>query len=95
AAFGALFLFGLLWGVHIRAGLMFARRRPSGIILLILLVVLSLSGYLLYYAGDDALRDGVRLVHWLLGVALALPFVVHIARAQATRRARQLGERGS
>lgn len=88
AAFVSLFAFGLLWGVHIRAGLAFARRRLSGLLLLILLVVLSLSGYLLYYAGDEAMRDVVRVVHWVFGLALLLPFVVHVLRARRQRDAR-------
>ena len=88
AAFISLFAFGLLWGVHIRAGLAFARRRLSGLLLLVLLIILSLSGYLLYYAGDETLRDAVRVVHWLLGLALLLPFVVHVVRARRQRDAR-------
>ena len=88
AAFVSLFAFGLLWGVHIRAGLAFARRRLSGLLLLVLLVVLSLSGYLLYYAGEEMLRDAVRVAHWVIGLALLPPFVVHVMRARKQRGAR-------
>lgn len=88
AAFATLFAFGLLWGVHIRAGLAFARRRLSGLLLLVLLVALSLSGYLLYYASDETLRDVVRVVHWVLGLVLLLPFVVHVVRARRQRDTR-------
>ena len=51
--------------------------------------VLAASGWLLYYASDDALRDAVRLVHWLVGLALIVPFLIHSLRARRSRMARE------
>ncbi|HEY8010861.1 MAG TPA: hypothetical protein VIE67_07650 [Rudaea sp.] len=88
AAFASLWLGGLVWAVHVRSGLARPKRRISGMLLIALFVVLAASGYLLYYAGDDALRDAVRLVHWLIGVALIVPFLIHSLRARSARHAR-------
>jgi hypothetical protein len=87
AAFAALWLGGLLWIVHVRAGLALPKRRVSGIVLIVLFVVLGASGYLLYYASDDYLRDCTRLLHWIVGVLLIVPFLMHSLRARRQRRA--------
>ena len=88
AAFVALWLGGLVWIVHVRHALSRPKRRVSGIALIAMFVVLAMSGYLLYYASDDATRDVVRLVHWLVGVTLIAPFLLHSLRARAQRKAR-------
>jgi len=89
AAFVALWLAGLLWAVHVRHGLARPKRRVSGIALIAMFAVLAASGWLLYYASDDALRDVVRLIHWLVGLALIVPFLVHGLRARRLRRAQE------
>lgn len=89
AAFVALWFTGLLWGTHARPALMQARWRVSGIAILALLGALAFTGYLLYYGSADALRDAVRLLHWLAGLSLALPLAIHIVGVRRSRRQRQ------
>lgn len=86
AAFAALFLAGLLWGVHVRPGLLGPKRRNSGIALLVLLGWLAATGYLLYYASGDTARNLARLAHWSVGLAAALPFLLHSLRGRAERK---------
>ncbi|MBS0589931.1 MAG: DUF4405 domain-containing protein [Proteobacteria bacterium] len=86
AAFVALWLAGLLWAVHVRHGLARPKRRVTGIALIAMFVVLATSGWLLYYAGGDELRDAARLFHWLVGAALIVPFLIHSLRARRRRR---------
>ena len=86
AAFVMLSFGGLLWGTHARPALMQPRWRASGIAIVVLLVLLAASGYLLYYAAGDAWRDGARLAHWLLGLTLALPLLVHVVGVRRGRR---------
>jgi len=86
AAFVMLGFGGLLWGTHARPALLQSRWRNSGIAIVAVLVALAASGYLLYYASDDALRDGARLVHWLLGLTLALPLLIHVIGVRRARR---------
>jgi hypothetical protein len=89
AAFFALWLGGVVWIAHVRHGLARPKRRVSGVALIAMFSVLAASGYLLYYAGDDALRDAVRLVHWLVGLTAIVPFLVHSLRARRVRKAVQ------
>lgn len=82
SAFAALWLFGLLWGIHIRSSWRLPRRRPSGIVLIAFFAVLIVSGYLLYYAADDGIRSVVRVAHWAVGLALIVPLALHVLRAK-------------
>jgi hypothetical protein len=43
-----------------------------------LLIVLIGSAYLLYYVGDEDARAVISIVHWLLGLLFALPFLLHL-----------------
>ena len=84
-AFAALWIGGLLWAAHIRPVLGRPGRRISGLLLLGMLAILAVTGYLLYYAVDDGLRDVMRWVHWLIGLALVLVLGIHVMRARANR----------
>jgi disulfide bond formation protein DsbB len=77
AAFVTLWQFGLLWGRHILSGWESRRRRWSGATLFGLLLLLVLTGYLLYYPPSEGALAPVGLVHWLLGLALGVVFLVH------------------
>ena len=76
-AFGALWTLGLLSASHLLSGWVSRRRRSSGASLLAVAVVLTLSGYLLYYAGSDVVRPAVAVLHWSVGLAAPLAFVWH------------------
>jgi hypothetical protein len=86
--FAALWVFGLLWGVHIVNGWTSGRRRWSGALLFGLIAVLGLTGYLLYYAGGDDLREAVSTLHWVVGLAAPALFVWHrnVSLRRAPRR---------
>jgi hypothetical protein len=86
AAFVILWFAGLLWGTHARPNLMRQRWRASGIVIVTLLALLAISGYLLYYAANDGLHDAARLVHWVLGLSLAVPLLIHIFGGQRRSR---------
>lgn len=75
--FAAIWLVGLIWGVHITRGWRMGRHRVSGVALLTFLGWLILSGYLLYYVGSDEVRSLVSLGHWIAGLMLPIPFLVH------------------
>jgi hypothetical protein len=75
--FTGLWLFGLLWGVHIVNGWRTGRRRWSGVAMFTLFAVLILSGYLLYYAGDDTVRGAVSYMHWIIGLGAPAAFFWH------------------
>lgn len=84
-AFGALWIGGLLWAVHVVPAWQRGHRWASGIATVALFVILAVSGYLLYYASAESLRAGVTLLHWLLGLAAIVPLLIHVRRRKAAR----------
>lgn len=93
-AFAVLWIGGWLWAAHARPALAFANRRRSGVAICAFFTILAASGYLLYYANDDALHDVVRLVHWIVGLALVVPFVAHALRTSRPRKRLREPKRG-
>ena len=58
-----------------------------GLALASLVALLILSGYLLYYIGDDDVRSWVSFAHWLVGI-VALPiFLLHYFQGKRIGRA--------
>jgi len=78
SAFAALWLAGFLWSSHIIPAWRRMRRPASGITLAVLFAGLIVSGYLLYYVGDESWRARVALAHWLVGLALPLSLIAHV-----------------
>jgi hypothetical protein len=86
-AFAAVWLFGLLWGIHIAKLWPNKRKRWSGGILTTVFFALILSGYLLYYAGDDRFRPLISVAHWGIGLACPIFFIWHrLKRRAASQR---------
>jgi hypothetical protein len=86
-AFLALWTGGLLWGVHVVIAWRERRHRWTGSTLFGLFLVLIVSGYLLYYVGDDHLRAIVSATHWILGLLLPLSYLMHRLAKKIRRRA--------
>ncbi len=84
-AFATLWLGGLLWVVHVAPNWRRGHRRPSGILSVAALLLLVASGYLLYYVGDERWHLSVSTLHWVLGLAAIVPFLVHLVRARRHR----------
>ena len=79
-AFASIWMFGLLWGIHVSKALPFPRRKGSGISLVAGFGLLIVTGYLLYYVGNDSARSVVSVVHWAIGLASPSLFFLHRAR---------------
>src|SRR5262249_6662579 len=88
-AVAATWTFGLLASGHIVQGGSGRRRRRSGSVLVGVVVWLVVSGYLLYYLGDEQLRSVTSLLHWATGLAIPLAFVLHRWGARSRRRSEQ------
>jgi hypothetical protein len=69
-----LLLIGMLLGTHARFAWRARRNRLNGSVLLTALGILILTGYFLYYAGNESLRAWSSWIH--IGVGLFLPFAV-------------------
>jgi hypothetical protein len=77
----ALVLLGTLVMHHIPTGWASLKNRWSGVILIAGMTWLILSGYLLYYAGSDAVRLFASQSHLWIGVAASAVVAVHIRRS--------------
>ena len=75
--FASLWLFGLLWSVHIPAGWRSFRRRWSGGVMFGVSAFLVVSGYLLYYLGNAEVISVVAAIHWVVGLACPALFLLH------------------
>ena len=73
---------------HIRRGTALKTNRLSGFSVIALNGILVLSGWLLYYVSNDALRQWSSTIHWAIGLG-TLPLLcghVFLGRGWATRR---------
>ena len=77
-ALPAVWIYGFLWQIHVKPGWIAHTRRWSGGTQWSLVLLMILTGYALYYIGNDTVRSWVSLAHWVPAV-LALPlFFIHI-----------------
>jgi hypothetical protein len=68
------------WTVSRHAPCAWRERRNlvSGISLSTALVLLTATGYCLYYLGDESARAISSLAHWMVGLALPAAFACHV-----------------
>jgi hypothetical protein len=76
-AFASIWMFGLLWGAHVTVAWPSSRRRWSGIMVTCLLLWLTVSGYLLYYTGNEMVRSTASVLHWTIGLGCPIAFLWH------------------
>jgi len=76
----ALVAFGALLQAHILRGLRQFRNRTTGIVLFASVVALTVTGWGLYYLGDEVAREWTSDLHMAAGIAAALAFAAHRPR---------------
>ena len=84
-AYAFLMIVGALIPVHIPLGWRQGRNRLSGVSVLIVCAILSLTALGLYYLGEDVTRSRVSLVHWLVGVGAIAVLLIHVTRGRSSR----------
>lgn len=87
AAMGILVMLGTLLPIHVKRGWQARRNRSSGGGLLAVFGILTFTGYGLYYAGGEKLREWTSLIHLWLGLALPITIALHVWLGHRTRRA--------
>jgi hypothetical protein len=85
AAMLALLLLGALRVRHLVHGWKLARNRWTGVSLAAATATLIVSGYLLYYLGDEALRAYASWIHLAVGAFLPMPIALHVLRGRVDR----------
>lgn len=77
AMIGALLGIGSLLVVHVWRGWGYRSQRWIGVALISLAAFLTVTGYLLYYVGDDEWRGWISVAHWAGGIIALAAFLVH------------------
>jgi hypothetical protein len=85
SAAGILIGFGSVMPGHVRRAWRAARNRITGSIFFGVMLALTITGYLLYYVGNETARSFLSIFHW--GVGLGLPVLAgwHIWRGRVWR----------
>ena len=81
AAMGFLIIFGAIL-YHIKPGWRQKRQRPSGLSLIVSCIVLILTGWGLYYLGNDDWRNWTSIIHCVLGLGLPGIVFIHVLGVQ-------------
>jgi hypothetical protein len=89
AAMAGLIIYGSLLPVHIRRAWAIRRNIFLGIGLVLFMLALTVTGYLLYYAGDEETRPVISAVHWIIGLVVPAVLIWHVLSGRAQTRAVQ------
>jgi hypothetical protein len=85
-AFGSLIILGALIPIHFVLHWKFNKNKKSGATITAILGLQIISGYGLYYATTDALRNTSEWAHIIIGIGLPLILIWHIlAGKKATK----------
>jgi hypothetical protein len=71
--------------VHVLRAWASGRNRLSGLSLLGSVLVLTATGWMLYYAGDESTRLVASYAHSAMGLALALILILHVIFGRRSR----------
>ena len=88
AAMGFVLLLGTLLPIHVRRSWQAHRNRGNGAFFLTAMGLLTLSGYLLYYLGDETWRQVTSQFHLWLGIGAPFLLLMHIRSGRQTRAAK-------
>jgi hypothetical protein len=80
ASMAMLVFTGSAVALHAPAGWRDRKNRGSGIAVSAALIIITVTGYCLYYLGDDSARAIASFSHWLLGLAVLPLFLWHASR---------------
>ena len=88
AAMSFLVVLGALLPIHILKGMATRKNLVSGLVLLGLTGLLTVTGYALYYIGSDTARSFASLLHTWVGVGAPAFLIWHLFSHQGRPRAR-------
>jgi hypothetical protein len=87
AAMAGLIVYGSLLPVHVRRAWSIRRNIALGIGLVAAMLLLTVTGYLLYYAGGEDTRPVISAAHWILGLAVPALLAWHVVSGRTVARA--------
>ncbi|MEO7934425.1 MAG: DUF4405 domain-containing protein [Chthoniobacterales bacterium] len=86
AAFAMLVLLGTLLPIHVKRSWKAGKNQFTGSVMLTFNFLLVLTGYGLYYAGNERLRGLTSWLHWWLGLTFPVALVWHIYAGRLSRK---------
>lgn len=86
AAMAGLIIYGSLLPVHIRRAWSIRRNIALGIGLVSFMLLLTVTGYLLYYAGGEDIRPVISALHWVPGLAIPALLAWHVVSGRGKTR---------
>jgi uncharacterized membrane protein len=78
ASMALLVVIGAVAALHAPAGWRERKNRWSGALVAAGMSVLAVTGFLLYYLGDERARAGVSRAHWAVGLAVSVLLGMHV-----------------
>ncbi len=87
AAMAGLVIYGSLLPVHVRRAWAIRRNVVLGIALMAFMLLLTVTGYLLYYVGSETTRPVISAAHWVVGLVVPALLAWHIVSGRAQTRA--------
>jgi hypothetical protein len=85
----ALMLIGALVPMHLRRAWSARKNRITGTVMATFNAVLIITAFGLYYSGSDVVRPWISRLHYGLGLALPVLFLVHVVSGR--RATREMG----
>ena len=73
-----LIVIGSLIPAHILARWPLKRNIWSGVVNIAAFIVLTLTGYMLWYVSEGGIKQWATWLHWVIGMALPIVLAVHI-----------------
>ncbi len=73
----ALWMFGVLWPIHVLRGWNMRWRRWSGGAVTAAIFLLGVTGLGLYYIESREIREMNSIVHWVIGLIVLVLFFIH------------------
>ena len=78
---------GVMVPLHMAPNWRRRANRRSGVLMLLVVGILVLTGYALYYVGDESSRPWISAVHWIVGLGAAGVLAAHWSLGTRRRRA--------
>lgn len=83
AALVMIYLAGTVLLTHMRHAWRVGRNRLPGAAFSVVFAALTVTGYLLYYAGGESARALVSAAHWIIGASMPIFLWLHISLGRA------------
>jgi hypothetical protein len=87
AAMAGLIVYGSLLPIHVRRAWSLRRNIALGVTLICSMLLLTVTGYLLYYAGGEDSRAAISLVHWVAGLLVPALLAWHVLSGRSQTKA--------